>query len=285
MDKKNGALLSVFSNSFLIIMKLTVGLMIGSVSVISEAIHSSIDLAASFIAYFSIKESIKESDEEHNFGHAKIESVSAFVEALLILLAGVLIIIEAVKKITSQHIIESINIGIIVMLISSAVNFFISRLLLSIARKQNSIALEADAYHLLTDVYTSAGVMAGLLLIKYTGIAIWDIISAVIVAVIIIKTSIKLIKDAIRDLIDTKIKDTDINKIINIINNHSEIKSYHRLRTRKAGNMFYIDVHIKMDRNITLEKAHSICQDIENKIKNEYPMSHIVLHAEPYKED
>lgn len=238
MDKKNGALLSVFSNSFLIIMKLTVGLMIGSVSVISEAVHSSIDLAASFIAYFSIKESIKESDEEHNFGHAKIESVSAFVEALLILLAGVLIIIEAVKKITSQHIIESINIGIIVMLISSAVNFFISRLLLSIARKQNSIALEADAYHLLTDVYTSAGVMAGLLLIKYTGIAILDIISAVIVAAIIIKTSIKLIKDAIRDLIDTKIKDTDINKIINIINNHSEIKSYHRLRTRKAGNIF-----------------------------------------------
>ncbi|MDV3426723.1 MAG: cation diffusion facilitator family transporter, partial [Bacillota bacterium] len=140
-----------------------------------------------------MKESIKEPDEEHNFGHAKIESVSTFVEALFILLAGVLIIIEAVKKITSQHPIESINIGIIVMLISSAVNFFISRLLLSIVRKQNSIALEADAYHLLTDVYTSAGVMAGLLLIKYTGITTFDIISAVIVAAIIIKTSIKFI--------------------------------------------------------------------------------------------
>lgn len=285
MGKKNGALLSICSNSLLILMKVIVGLTIGSVSIISEAIHSSIDLLASLIAFFSIREAAKDPDTEHPFGHQKFESVSGFVEALLILLAGVLIIVEAAKKITAQNVITDVNAGIIVMFIGSLVNLFISRMLLIITRKQNSIALEADAMHLLTDVFTSAGVMAGLILIKITGFSILDVISAFIVALLIIRTSIKLIKESMVDLVDTKLKDDDIENIENIISSFKEIKLYHKMRTRKAGNDIEVDVHIIMDKNMNLEDTHTLCDKLENEIQSEYPKAYVVLHPEPYETD
>jgi cation diffusion facilitator family transporter len=285
MGRKNGALLSVCSNTLLIILKIIAGIAMGSVSVISEAIHSSIDLIASIIAYFSIREASKEPDREHPFGHGKYESVSGFVEALLILLAGILIVIQALKKLTSNAAIESVDTVIIVMLIGSAVNFIISRMLLRIAKKEHSIALEADAMHLLTDVLTSAGVMFGLILIKLTGLVMLDAISALVVAILITKTSIKLIKESLVDLVDTKLSDEDIQKIVNIINSCREVKLYHKLRTRKVGNAADIDVHVMLNSNVLFEDAHKLCDDIENSIRKEFPGAYVVIHAEPYTED
>lgn len=281
MNKNNAAVLSIFSNSLLIIFKFAAGMIIGSVSVISEAIHSSIDLIASFVAYISIKKASKAEDYEHPFGHGKYENLSGFVEAILIFLAAALIIFEAIKKIIHGSNIESVGPGLLVMGISALVNLFISTILKKIAKETESIALEADGAHLFTDVITAFGVFLGLLLVKITGIKIIDPITAVIVGLLIIKTSIDLTKKSIKDLVDSKLSDEDINKLLIIINSHKEIKGYHNLRTRQCGDKKQIDIHLKVDRNASLIQAHNICTIVEKEIYNIFPKSYVVIHAEP----
>lgn len=281
MDKKNAALLSVFSNTVLIIFKLVAGIAMGSISVISEAIHSSIDLIASCIAFFSIRKASKDEDEEHPFGHGKYENVSGLIEALLILFAAGLIIYEAMNKLVTGNKVENIGAGILVMSIASIVNLIISLSLLSISKKTNSIALEADAMHLLTDVFTSAGVLLGLLLLKFTGIRIIDPITAVLVAVLIIKTSIDLINKAMIDLVDSKLPDDDILKIEEVLKSYTEVENYHSLKTRKSGNKREINVHVHFNKDISLFEAHSICDSIENHISSLLPGSDVIIHAEP----
>lgn len=281
MNKNNAAALSIFSNSLLIIFKFTAGIIIGSVSVISEAIHSSIDLLASFIAYFSIKKASKSEDYEHPFGHGKYENLSGFVEAILIFIAATLIIFEAVKKIIYGSNIESVGPGLLVMGVSALVNLFISRTLMKIAKKTESIALEADGAHLFTDVITAFGVFLGLLLVKITGIKIIDPITAVIVGFLIIKTSVDLTRKSIKDLVDSKLSDEDINKLLNVINSHKEIKGYHNLRTRQCGDKKQIDIHLNVARTSSLIQAHDICTTVEKEIYDIFPKSYVVIHAEP----
>ncbi|MBC8060667.1 MAG: cation transporter [Clostridiaceae bacterium] len=282
MNKEKAALLSIFSNTCLIIFKIIAGILMGSVSVISEAIHSSIDLLASFIAFFSIKKASEAEDDEHPFGHGKYENVSGFVEALLILLAAALIIYEAVKRMFEGGPVENIGAGMFVMLLAALVNFIISRILLRIAKKTDSIALEADAMHLLTDVYTSLGVFIGLVLLKLTKIPIIDPITAILVAILIVKASIDLIKKSLIDLVDSKLPDDDIAKILSILDSHSQITRYHSLRTRRSGPTREIDVQVHVNENTSLVDAHRLCDKIEEEIKSIFPgESYVMIHPEP----
>lgn len=282
MNKENGAFLSIASNIILITFKIIAGISMNSISVISEGIHSSIDLIASLIAFFSIKKASEAEDENHPFGHGKYENVSGFVEALLILFAGIIIIYESIVKIFSANNVENIYSGIVVMLISTGVNLITSLNILKISKKTESIALEADAMHLLTDVFTSLGVFIGLILLKLTGLKIFDSVAAIIVALLIIRTSIVLIKKSMKDLVDSSLSSEDINKILNIIHKYSEVKSYHKLRTRKSGYTREIDIHLLLDSSQSLVEAHNLCSSIERDIKIIFPNSYILIHAEPY---
>ena len=282
MNKQKAAVLSIFSNTTLIIFKVIAGILMGSVSVISEAIHSSIDLLASFIAFFSIKKASKAEDDEHPFGHGKYENVSGFVEALLILLAAALIVYEAISRMFEGRVVENVGAGIFVMLLAAVVNFVISMILLKAAKRTDSIALETDAMHLLTDVYTSLGVFVGLVLLKITKIPIIDPITAILVAVLIVKTSIDLIKKSLNDLVDSKLPDEDIAKILKVLDSHPQITRYHSLRTRRSGPTREIDVQVHVDENTSLVDAHRLCDCIEEEIKNIFPgESYVMIHPEP----
>jgi len=283
MNKNNAALLSIVSNTSLIIFKLIAGILIGSISVISEAIHSSMDLLASIIAYFSIKKASEAEDEEHPFGHGKFENVSGLIEAILIFFAAGIIIFEAIKRLVLGGNIDSVGPGLLVMFVSAAVNFIISIVLLKIAKETHSIALETDAMHLLTDVYTALGVFIGLLLVKITGLNILDPIFAIIVAILIIKTSIDLIRKSMIDLVDSSLSEEELTEIKAIVLSHSEIQGYHRLRTRKSGPTKEIDVHINILEDYSLLEAHNICNNIEDEIKEVFPSSYVLIHAEPIK--
>ncbi|MFL0252342.1 cation diffusion facilitator family transporter [Clostridium neuense] len=283
MNKKNAAKLSIVSNTILIVFKLFAGISMNSISVISEGIHSSIDLIASFIAFISIKKSSKKEDEDHPFGHGKYENISGFVEALLILLAAFIIIYEAGKRLFENTPVDNINSGIYVMLASSLINFFISIILFKSAKKTNSIALEADAAHLFTDVLTALGVLVGLILLKITHIKILDSIAALAVSLLIIKTSINLIKKSVKDLVDSSLDSMDIEKIVNVLKEYPNVKSYHKLRTRKSGNTREIDIHIQIINTDSLTETHDICSSIEKKVSLIFPDSYIVIHPEPYE--
>jgi len=285
MLKNNAATLSIFSNAALIIFKVITGIMVGSISIISEAIHSSIDLLASIIAYFSIKEAEKAKDKEHPFGHGKYENVSGFTEAILILFAAAIIIAEATKKLISGFQLNDVTPGLIVMLIAAIVNLVISRILLKVSKRTNSIALEADAYHLLTDVITSLGVFIGLLLLKLTHWQLLDPLSAIFVALLIIRTGITLIKKSMKDLVDSSLSNEELVIISEIIKSHLQVISYHELRTRKSGNQREIDIHLELNMYYTLLETHDVCNLIENEIKVIYPKSYVMIHCEPVHVD
>lgn len=282
--KQKTALLSIGSNTFLIIMKLVVGIITGSVSIISEAIHSTMDLLAAVIAYFSIRLSSRPADKSHNYGHEKLENISGVIEALLIFLASALIIREAVKKIMSNEPIASIGMGFVVMFISAAVNFLVSRRLYKVAREEESVALEADALHLKVDVYTSLGVGAGLLLIYITKINFLDPVVAILIAIFILKESYDMLKRAFSPLVDSRISDAEIQIIESSIAQLDRNKvDFHDLRTRRSGNIKHIDFHLDLPENMTVAEAHDICDRIENEIEEKLRNTKILIHVEPRK--
>ncbi len=282
-QKTNAARLSIFSNTGLIVLKLVVGIISGSVSIISEAIHSFMDLLASVIAYFSVRISDKPADNRHPYGHGKFENVSGVAEAMLIFIAAGWIIYEAVNKILAPSAVENIGIGFGVMIISGIVNFYISNRLYSVAKKTGSIALEADALHLKTDVYTSFGVAIGLALLWITGIHMLDPIIAIFVALLILKESFTLFIKAYAPLLDSTLPQEDVDKIVQIIQNHcTNTMGFHNLRTRKAGNYRYVDFHLNLDGSISVKEAHAICDRIENDIYSEFEQIEVSIHVEHF---
>ena len=284
MNKKvRIARLSVFSNTLLIVLKLVVGLISGSISIISEAIHSFMDLLASIIAYFSVRISDTPADKRHPYGHGKFENMSGVVEAALIFVAAIWIIFEAVKKIMDPGEVEKIGYGFIVMTISAIVNLIVSRKLYKVAKETESIALEADALHLKTDVYTSAGVAVGLLLIWIFDYHILDPVIAIIVALLILKESVELFIRAYSPLLDSSLSDNEIETIRTIIGRYCNNElDYHDLRTRKAGNYNYVDFHLNLPETMTVGKAHEICDAIENDIRAAMKNTEVTIHVENF---
>ena len=279
-SKTKIARLSVASNTLLIVMKLVVGVISGSVSIISEAIHSSMDLIAAIIAFFAVRVSDTPPDPEHPYGHGKVENVSGVIEGLLILVAAILIIVEAVRKLLGESFeLESLWLGAVVMFVSAVVNTIVSRKLYKVARATNSVALEADALHLKTDVYTSLGVAAGLSLIIITGIKWFDPVIAILVALFIVKESYNLIKRAFFPLIDASWCNEDIRDLEENLGKMAV--NYHDLRTRVAGNYRFIDIHVEIPENESVGNAHNYCDKIEDELKSIYGNLTVTIHVEP----
>lgn len=279
--KTKTARLSVISNSLLIVMKVAVGVITGSVSIISEAIHSSIDLVAAIIAFFAVKVSGKPSDERHPFGHGKMENVSGVIEALLIFAASAWIIYEAIGRFIHPGETEALGLGVIVMAVSAVVNTLVSRRLYKVARLTDSVALEADALHLKTDVITSAGVALGLVMIWVTGWHVLDPVIALAVAVIIIYESWMLLRKAFSPLLDTALSATELEKLTDIL---SEMGiDYHDLRTRAAGHQRFVEFHLDVQPYETIETIHRQCDMIEERLGREFRNISVIIHPEPSK--
>lgn len=273
---------SVYSNSTLVVLKLAVGLVTLSVSVISEAIHSGTDLIAALIANYSVRKSTRPADEGHSFGHGKYESLSGAAEAMLILVAAIIIIYEAAGKLLKQEGVLLVDAGIAVMAISALMNFIISRYLMKVAKKHRSLALEADAMHLRTDVWTSLGVFGGLLAYRITDIPEIDPIVAIIVAVIIINAAVRLTRKSTFELLDHSLTAEEESAICETIKSVTgEAGIYHNLRTRRSGRDSFIDFHLVLPKDLHVEKAHKICDDIEQKILERLPNSNLTIHVEP----
>ncbi len=280
------ARLSIYSNTFLLFMKLVAGFFMGSISVLSEALHSGIDLIAAIIANYSVRKAGKPADDIHKFGHGKFENVSGTVEAILIFAASIIILYKAGEKILTGSEVEFVGAGIVIMGVSAVVNFYVSRKIMKVARKAESIALEADAYHLTTDVYTSAGVFIGLVLIQITGIEIFDPILAILVALIILKASYDLTKRSVSGIMDVKLSDREENIIKSIIAEHySEFAEYHDLRTRMSGAERYVDLHLVVPKNQHVADAHEFCDHLEKDIKEKIPNLSLLIHIEPCETD
>jgi len=274
--------LSVMSNTMLILLKVVAGILSGSISIIAEAIHSSIDLVAAVIAFVSLRIAGRPADWGHPFGHGKVENVSGTIEAGLIFVAAAFIIYYAIAKIIEGVVIEYVTVGIAVMAVSVVVNILVSRHLLRIARETDSIALEADARHLTTDVYTSLGVLVGLILVRITGLNILDPIIALGVALFILRAAYDVTRRAFPSLIDVRLPEDEETVIASCISEHfGELVGFHEMRTRKAGSERYIDLHLVMARDASVEEAHKLCDHLEEDIKSRLANTSVTIHVEP----
>ena len=286
MSKKiKAARLSIISNLSLTLLKLVVGVFMGSISVISEAFHSGIDLVAAIIAYFSVVQSSKPADLEHPYGHGKYENVGSIIEAVLIIMTALAILIKAVPRFFQPTEIHSLGIGSAVMAVSILLNVLVSRTLMKVAKETDSPALEGDALHLRADVYTSVGILLGLLAIKVTGLMILDPIIATGVALFILKAGFDLVRKSFGVIVDERLSDEDIQLINEVLNqNSSTFLNYHELRTRKAGSQRFIDVHLVFPRDMPIKEIHDTCRELEVKIKAGLYRADVVLKVEPCEE-
>lgn len=276
------AFLSIISNTALIAMKIVAGMLSGSVSIISEAIHSAMDLGASFVAFFSLREASKPADEEHPYGHGKVENISGVVEGSLIFVAAGMIINEAFKKLFEPVEIEEAAVAIAVMFAAALINFLVSRTLYRVAKEEDSMALEADALHLKTDVYTSLGVGIGIVLIKATGILILDPIVAMLVALLIIKEAWELTSSGLNFLMDARLSEQEEEDIKRIIESHREMfVDYHKLKTRKSGNKKHIDFHLTMNPDLTVRETHDIIGIMKKEMGERFKNCRVSIHIDP----
>lgn len=294
-QKTAAAALSVGSNVLLVAAKLVIGLAIGSVSVLSEAIHSGVDLLAALIALFAVRSSGKPADAEHPFGHGKIENLSGAVEALLIFLAAGWILYEAIGKLIWPEPIEQPGWGVAVMALSAGLNWLVSATLFKVAKATDSVALQADAWHLRTDVWTSVGVTIGLGLIWAAETLLpgrhfhWiDPVVAIIVALLILKAAWNLTLQAGHDLLDANIppdEQTWLRHYLEALRDDSaqpDIRGYHKLRTRKSGHMRFVEFHLFVNPQMSVDESHRITQVLKAEIRRRLPSSDVLIHIEPY---
>jgi cation diffusion facilitator family transporter len=279
-EKKKVALLSVFAAIFLTGFKLVVGLITGSLGILSEALHSGLDLVAAVITYFSVSVSDKPADKEHNYGHGKIENLSALIETLLLLITCVWIVYEASSRLSSGETHIDVNIWSYIVVISSIIiDISRSRALSRVAKKHNSQALEADALHFSTDIWSSAVVLLGLILANF-GYYFADSVAALAVAVIVVYISIKLGKRAIDVLLDKAPVDS-VAKVNEVLSRIPEVKYFHSLKIRTSGADTFVKVSIHFEPELNLAEVHELCDKIEMEINALIKRCEVFIHAEP----
>ena len=271
----------------LILLKLTVGWLTGSISIFAQAADSLLDLFAGIITFSAIRIAAKPADEEHPYGHGKVEDIAGVMQGLLIGVVGMLIIYSSTRRmIEGTRLIELAEAGIGVMLVSMVVSIFLSRHLLKVSRSTGSVALEANAHNIAADVYSALAVLVGLVIVRLTGLGIIDSVIAIGVAVYILKIAYDTTRKPLSGLLDTKLASSQEAAIKACLMEYSQqVVGFHALRTRRAGSQCYIDLHLVMAKDTALLQAHEICNQIETEIQARIPESSVTIHAEPCNDE
>ena len=281
--KTRAAAVSIASNTLLILLKIVTGAVTGSVAIISEAMHSCVDLLASVIAYFSVRKADEPADDLHPYGHQKVENLAAAIEGMLILVGSGVIIYESVRRLVDPQPVESVGLGIAVIAFSMVANVAVSAFLHRRARETESAALEGDAAHLRTDALTSGGVLAGLVLVQITGATWIDPVVALIVAGAIIVAGMRILTRSSRVLVDETLPDDELEAIREevVAFGPRGVAGFHKLRARRAGAARHVDLHVQFRAPTTLESAHETAHELQDAIRGRLRNADILIHIEP----
>jgi cation diffusion facilitator family transporter len=281
--KLRTAALSVCSNSVLILLKVVAGSITGSVAILTEAVHSSIDLVASIVAFVSVRIAGEPADESHRYGHEKVENLAAAIEGILVLVGSAVIAFEAIRHLVVHQHVQSVGVGIAVVAFSLVANVIVSGVIARNARKTGSAALEGDAAHLRTDALTSLAVLVGLALVHITGAQWLDPAVALAVAVPIVLTGVRLLTRSSRVLVDEALPAEEVAAIRGAIEQFASrgVIGYHELRTRQAGSRRYVDLHIQFRSGTSLEDAHRTAHELQDLIGDRLGGADVLIHLEP----
>ena len=285
VSKPAAAAVSIASNSTLIALKLAAAAITGSVAILSEALHSMIDLVASVIAFVSVRRADEPADVEHPYGHEKLESLAASIEGMLILAGAALIVYEAVHRLSTGAEVEKLGVGIAVIGFSAVANWSVSLFLRRQARRHRSPALAGDAAHLGTDALTSLGVLVGLALVKITGADAIDSVVAIGVAALIVIAGVRILRQSASALVDEAPPPAEMDRIEASIararTGAPEIVGYHKLRARTSARHLYIDLHVQFKQGTTLERAHELAHQLRDAIEADLGDAEVLIHVEP----
>ncbi len=281
-EKLGAAKLSIFANVLIIILKLAVAIFTGSLGILADSIHSSLDLVASLFCYLGIRKASEPSDKTHHYGHERFENLSSIIQSILLGITSISIFYEAYAKFTTgNNEVTSSVIGIIVMLLTLVIDFKVSEYLHKKSAQTNSTALEADAFHFTADMYSAVAVIIGLAATAL-GYPIADIIAAVVVAIIMLYISLNIGKESALVLLDQAPSDEKLNQLSQLISKYPGVLSFHSLRARTAGRKIFVDVSVHLKANLPLVDAHNVAENLENEILEKCPdVKEVVVHMEP----
>jgi len=274
--------LSVAAAIITIGLKMTAWWITGSVGLLSDAAESLVNLAAAVMALILVVLAERPPDEEHAFGHTKAEYFSSGIEGALILIAAAGIAWSAWQRLMNLQPLEQVGIGLAVSLVASAINLAVALTLRNVGRKQRSIVLEADGEHLLTDVWTSVGVIGGVALVWVTGWLVLDPILALIVAANIVWTGVQLMRRSAQGLMDTSLSRAEREQIEHVLDTYrAQGIEFHALRTRQAGSRRFMSVHVLTPGSWTVKRGHALAEQIETELRNTFPGMVVFTHLEP----
>jgi len=280
--KRRASLLSLVTNLCLTLLKVVAALITGSMSLMSESIHSGGDVVAALAAYLSVRASSVPPDEEHPYGHGKIESLASFGESILLLMMVGLIFKESVDRLSHGGEVKKIEIGFWVMGLSALASLTVGPYVRKIAAQTDSIALRSNGRHVMIDFWTSAGVLAALVVTKFTGWQTADAWFAIGLGVWIAFNAVSMARESVQQLIDRRVSDDEIAKIRETLRGFEGLLSYHRLRTRHSGNVHYIDVHVVVPNHWTVVQGHTLADEIESALELALQPAQAVVHIDPY---
>jgi cation diffusion facilitator family transporter len=281
--KSRAASVSIASNSCLIVFKLAAGLLTGSVGILSDAVHSLMDLIASVIAFASVRKADQPADASHRFGHEKLEDLAAGAQALLLLLGAGFIAFEAVRRLIDGGQVNSIGVGIGVVAVAAAINLVVSTYLARAGRATGSPALDANAADLRTDAIVSLGVLVSLVLIRITGASWIDPVVGLVVAGVISTTGVRILLDASRRLADEALPPDELAALMSVLNSFvgDRVVGFHDLRARHVGSHHQVDLHLQFAAGTSLEAAHLLAHQLEHAIADRLPGTTVLVHLEP----
>jgi cation diffusion facilitator family transporter len=281
----NLALLSIAAAILTLALKFGAYALTGSVGLLSDAVESTVNLVAALTALFALWYAARPVDRNHPYGHEKIEFFASGIEGLLILVAAGGIGWYAIDRLRDPQPVEAFGLGAVITIAATGVNFLVARLLLQVAAERDSVVLAADGRHLMADVLTSGGVILGLLVVRLSGVEELDPIIALIVAVNIVRTGLDLLRTSIDGLLDRALPERDQQQIRTAIERELEPGSaFHALRTRKAGGRRFVDFHLLLPGDVSLQEAHDVTQRVEQAVGASLPGTETTIHIEPIEE-
>ncbi|MEX0999211.1 MAG: cation diffusion facilitator family transporter [Thermodesulfobacteriota bacterium] len=282
--KLRTALLSITVAIALIIIKLVFGFITNSVSILASAVDSFLDLSASSVNYFSIRKSEKPADHDHRFGHGKAEGLAGLFQCFVIGVSSIYLIYLSVWRLLNGGNLQALDLGIIVIVFSIIVSLLLARYIRRVAKETESIALKADSLHYQFDVYTNIGIVIALTIIKFTDLNLIDPIISIVIAVLIIWSAKDIVMQSLNILMDKELPEEVVTQIEETIMNHSlDVRSFHKLRTRNAGSVKFIEFHVVLNHELTFVKSHELAEDIIKEIEAVIPNSEVTVHVDPDK--
>lgn len=279
------AWLSVLTGIVVLTLKVIAWQLTGSVGLLSDALESTVNIGAALVAVFALRAANRPADAEHQFGHGKAEYLSAMVEGFLILAASAAIIATAVNRLISPQPLDQVGIGLAVSVLASVLNGVVAAILIRVGRQHRSMVLIADGKHLMTDVWTSAGVVVAVGAVALTGWEVLDPLIALAVGANILWTGWKLLRDSVSGLLDERLADDEIDRVVQVLASHeSEVVHFHALQSRAAGRQRFVSLHMLVPGDSRVRDAHDLAQQIEDEIDAELPETVVSIHIEPLED-